>query len=292
MRAWPARYRLVCHAGVARSIAPMVRSIPSPPASLRSGHGPLSPNRPDWLPDPEHWQGMARLVEDKLSDALHERLASRFVDRRTSVLTMRRLRENAMLEAEVTAAGRCARRGPACWDAAGLPLHGGAEGWRGRGQGPEPGGDEGAWRRDQVVGGARRAARATMPSCSRMTGWCAGSASPSRGWPRGEKVLEPRLRLLVEGASHRSCARAGRGPAQSLAEEPHHAPARRAAGAEAAENVTGIARGIAYQAAGVARRAGTLKVGEEMKALEQDGRAALRQLGIRFGAFTSICRRC
>src|SRR3954466_8898340 len=61
-------------------------------------------NRPDWLKDPEHWQGVARQVEDKLSDALHERLASRFVDRRTSVL-MRRLRENAMLEAEITAAG-------------------------------------------------------------------------------------------------------------------------------------------------------------------------------------------
>src|SRR5919107_293067 len=61
-------------------------------------------NRPDWLPHPKHWQGVARQVEDKLSDALHERLASRFVDRRTSVL-MRRLRENAMLEAEVTATG-------------------------------------------------------------------------------------------------------------------------------------------------------------------------------------------
>jgi ATP-dependent RNA helicase SUPV3L1/SUV3 len=54
-------------------------------------------NRPDWLADPEHWQGVTRRVEDRLSDALHERLAERFVDRRTSVL-MRRLRENATLE--------------------------------------------------------------------------------------------------------------------------------------------------------------------------------------------------
>ena len=61
-------------------------------------------NRPDWLADPEHWQGVTRRVEDRLSDALHERLAERFVDRRTSVL-MRRLRENAMLEAEITATG-------------------------------------------------------------------------------------------------------------------------------------------------------------------------------------------
>src|SRR6267154_2081280 len=39
-------------------------------------------NRPDWLVDPEHWQGVTRAVEDRLSDALHERLTERFVDRR------------------------------------------------------------------------------------------------------------------------------------------------------------------------------------------------------------------
>ena len=37
-----------------------------------------------------HWQGRAREVEDLLSDALHERLTSRFVDRRATHL-MRRL---------------------------------------------------------------------------------------------------------------------------------------------------------------------------------------------------------
>src|SRR5215831_11699628 len=57
-------------------------------------------NQPDWLADPLHWQEVARAVEDKLSDALHERLTERFVDRRTSVL-MRRLRENSALEAEI-----------------------------------------------------------------------------------------------------------------------------------------------------------------------------------------------
>ncbi len=61
-------------------------------------------NRSGWLRDPAHWQSVTRQVEDTLSDALHERLAQRFVDRRTSVL-MRRLRENAMLEAEVTQSG-------------------------------------------------------------------------------------------------------------------------------------------------------------------------------------------
>src|SRR5215207_1940621 len=69
-------------------------------------------NRPDWLADPEHWQGVARAVEDKLSDALHERLTERFVDRRTSVL-MRRLRENTGLETEISKTGEVVVEGHA-----------------------------------------------------------------------------------------------------------------------------------------------------------------------------------
>src|SRR6202035_4098577 len=69
-------------------------------------------NRPDWLGDPDHWQGVTRAIEDRLSDALHERLAERFVDRRTSVL-MRRLRENTMLETEITKTGEVVVEGHA-----------------------------------------------------------------------------------------------------------------------------------------------------------------------------------
>ncbi len=46
--------------------------------------------RTDWVADPLHWQGRAREVEDRLSDVLHERLTTRFVDRRAALL-MRRL---------------------------------------------------------------------------------------------------------------------------------------------------------------------------------------------------------
>ncbi|MGE3708649.1 MAG: helicase-related protein, partial [Hyphomicrobiaceae bacterium] len=38
-------------------------------------------NRPNWLKDPAHWQGRTREIEDSLSDALHEQLTQRFVDR-------------------------------------------------------------------------------------------------------------------------------------------------------------------------------------------------------------------
>jgi len=43
-------------------------------------------NRPRWLKDPIHWQERSRAIEDRLSDALHERLTQRFVDRRSALL--------------------------------------------------------------------------------------------------------------------------------------------------------------------------------------------------------------
>ena len=43
-------------------------------------------HRGDWLEDAAGWAEKARQVEDKLSDALHQRLTQRFVDRRTAVL--------------------------------------------------------------------------------------------------------------------------------------------------------------------------------------------------------------
>jgi ATP-dependent RNA helicase SUPV3L1/SUV3 len=49
-------------------------------------------HRPGWVADHAHWQEVTRSVEDRLSDALHEKLTQRFIDRRTSVL-MRSLRE-------------------------------------------------------------------------------------------------------------------------------------------------------------------------------------------------------
>jgi ATP-dependent RNA helicase SUPV3L1/SUV3 len=62
--------------------------------------------RPGWLQDAARFQGEARDLEDRLSDALHERLMSRFVDRRAAHL-LRRLEdgtEDDLLSA-VTARG-------------------------------------------------------------------------------------------------------------------------------------------------------------------------------------------
>src|SRR5690606_8916254 len=43
-------------------------------------------HRPDWLRGAAGWRDKTRALEERLSDALHERLTARFVDRRTSVL--------------------------------------------------------------------------------------------------------------------------------------------------------------------------------------------------------------
>jgi ATP-dependent RNA helicase SUPV3L1/SUV3 len=43
-------------------------------------------HRQDWLKEPAKWADRTREVEGRLSDALHERLTQRFVDRRTAVL--------------------------------------------------------------------------------------------------------------------------------------------------------------------------------------------------------------
>jgi ATP-dependent RNA helicase SUPV3L1/SUV3 len=46
-------------------------------------------HRGDWINDPLHWQQTARGIEDRLSDALHERLTERFVDKRAAILVQK-----------------------------------------------------------------------------------------------------------------------------------------------------------------------------------------------------------
>lgn len=59
-------------------------------------------HRVDWLVDAGHWQGVAREVEDRLSDALHEGLTQRFVDRRAAAL-IRGMRDRGLVAGAVEA---------------------------------------------------------------------------------------------------------------------------------------------------------------------------------------------
>jgi ATP-dependent RNA helicase SUPV3L1/SUV3 len=241
-------------------------------------------NRPDWLRDPEHWQGVTRQVEDRLSDALHERLAQRFVDRRTSVL-MRRLRENAMLEAEITAAGDVLVEGHHV----------------GRLQGFQFAPDGQAAGPEEAKALRNAAAKALAGEIDTRASRLGGSPDDafvlandgSLRWQgevvakiaAGDKLLEPRVRLLAD--EHLS------GPAreqvQSRLDLWLKAYVEKLLGPllklEAPDQLGGIARGIAFQIAealGVLERS---RVAEEVKSLDQEGRAALRGYGVRFGAY-------
>ncbi|HEY2035057.1 MAG TPA: helicase-related protein [Rhizomicrobium sp.] len=61
-------------------------------------------NRPGWVKDAGHWQEQTRKIEDRLSDALHETLTQRFIDRRTGVL-MRSLRDDDALNLKLHDSG-------------------------------------------------------------------------------------------------------------------------------------------------------------------------------------------
>ena len=239
--------------------------------------------RPDWLVDPAHWQGVTRQVEDKVSDALHERLTQRFVDRRTSVL-MRRLRENAMLEAEISATGDVTVEGHVIGHLQGFqfvpdPQAGGTEAKALRATATKALAQEFDNRAQRVINGVDEAFALAQDGSLRWLGEVVARITS------GERVLEPQIRLLADeqlaGASREGVearlqawlkAHSAKllGPLQAL---------------ESAESLTGIARGIAYQvyeSLGVLDRT---KVADEVKTLEQADRAALRALGVRFGAF-------
>jgi ATP-dependent RNA helicase SUPV3L1/SUV3 len=61
-------------------------------------------HRGDWIDHAQDWQDRARGIEDKLSDALHDSITQRFVDRRSAYL-VRRLAGDADLLASVDRAG-------------------------------------------------------------------------------------------------------------------------------------------------------------------------------------------
>ena len=106
--------------------------------------------RSDWVRDSPHWQARAREVEDLLSDALHERLTTRFVDRRAAHL-MRRLEaeDGKDLLSAVTRQGQVVVEGHPVGHVAGFTFF----------PDPDAAGDE----RKLVMRAARRALREEMP---------------------------------------------------------------------------------------------------------------------------------
>ncbi|MGM4876694.1 helicase-related protein [Bradyrhizobium sp. 956_D2_N1_5] len=240
-------------------------------------------NRPDWLKDPERWQGIAREVENKLSDALHERLTERFVDRRTSVL-MRRLRENTSLNTEIGKTGEVIVEGH---------VIGRLDGFTFAPDAAEAGSDAKALQAAaQAVLAGEINARAeklgnapddqfvlTSEGTIRWTGDAVARLSAA------EEALHPRIRII----SDERLTGAPREKVQARLELWLKTHIEKLLGPmfelSKAEDVTGIARGIAYQlveALGVLERP---KIANELKDLDQPSRAVLRKYGVRFGAY-------
>jgi len=240
-------------------------------------------NRANWLEDPDYWRERTRSVEDRLSDALHERLTQEFVDRRTSVL-MKRLRENAMLEAEITPQGEVRVEGQHVGHLSGFRFR------------PESTADD-------ADGKALRAAamKALASEIDNRSERLTGSANDdfvlsSDGalrW-RGEEVaklsagadpLHPNLVLLADEQLT--------GPARDRVQERLNTWVRTRietllkplTDLIAAGDIDGLARGLAFRIVENLGIVSRRDVADDVRQIDQPTRAVLRRYGIRFGAY-------
>lgn len=239
-------------------------------------------NRKNWLEDPAHWREKTRDIEDRLSDALHERLTLRFVDRRTSVL-MRHLRDKHMVSPEINDRGEVSLEGH---------LIGSIEGFRFTLARSE-GGD--------AKGVAPAAAQVVAPEIAKRAERVAGAPNEefvlaTDGYVRwrgqvvanlaeGESLFAPRLIILADENLS--------GPDLERVQDRLNLWLRHLVNTqlesvlalEAPADLEGSARGLSYRLyenLGILPRSA---VADEVKALDQDVRGKLRKLGVKFGAF-------
>ena len=240
--------------------------------------------RQSWLHDGSHWREVTRAVEDRLSDALHERLTQRFVDRRTSVL-LRRLKQKEALLAEVNENGEVTVEGE---------FVGKLEGFRFQ-HDKETNAQEaktiksaslqallphfnlradrlynapdteidftdqgGLMWGDQAVGKLIAGDHIMHPKVSAFVDSEAGTEVLNKVERRLQHFIDRKVSVLFE-------------PLMELQKD---------------EELTGLAKGFGFQlfeSLGILRRQNVLA---EVKSLDQDARALLRKHGVRFGQFT------
>ncbi|GAB5374488.1 MAG: hypothetical protein AcusKO_09500 [Acuticoccus sp.] len=241
-------------------------------------------NRNDWLQDPAEWRETTRKVEDRLSDALHERLMQRFVDRRTSVL-MKRLRENAMLESEVNDAGDVIVEG----QHVGV-LHGF------RFQADAASGDSNEQKALRAAANKALAKemerRAEKVAVAPDNAFALGSDAGVR-WQgaligkiiASDDALKPALVLFADETLPAPARERVQGRLTQWLAAHVEGLLKPLFDLHAAEGLEGGARGLAYQIAEGFGSIDRAKVTDEAKALDQTARAGLRALGVRFGAY-------
>ncbi len=240
--------------------------------------------RNGWLRDESHWREETRTVEDRLSDALHERLTQRFVDRRTSVL-LRRLKQKEALLAEVNDQGEVTVEGE---------FVGKLEGFRFSPDKTAQGAEAKALKSASLQALAPqyhlRADRFynapdTEIDYTDQGGLMWGEHAVGK-LVAGADALSPQIEVFVDET-------AGPDVAQKVERRLQHFISRKIQALfeplinlQKDEALTGLARGFAFrmvEGLGILPRAG---VAQEVKDLDQDARGALRKHGIRFGQFT------
>ncbi|WP_306120301.1 MULTISPECIES: helicase-related protein [unclassified Roseitalea] len=240
-------------------------------------------NRPDWLADPAHWREKTRIIEDKLSDALHERLTKRFVDRRTSVL-IKRLKENTTMDAEISQAGDVTVEGHHV---------GKLDGFRFTADRSAEGEDaraiKAAAQKALAAEFEARADRfAAAPNADfalGMDGYLRWLGAPVASLTAGEDWLTPNLVLLADEQFTGPAQEKVRGRAQRFVSHHIETHLKPLTDLKKADELSGIARGIAFRLIenfGITQRR---DIAGDIKSLDQDGRAALRRYGVRFGYY-------
>ena len=240
--------------------------------------------RRGWTRDETHWREATREVEDRLSDALHEGLTQRFVDRRTSVL-LRRLKQKEVLVAEVNDKGEVTVEGQFVGRLEGFRFHqdAGASGDEAKtikAAAAAALGPEFHLRADRFYN-----APDTEMDFTEQGGLMWGEHAVGK-LIRGDHPLKPQVVAFVDDE-------AGAEVAEKVQRRLQHFIDRKIAALfeplnelQRDDTLTGMARGFGYrmvEAFGVIDRH---DVAQEVKDLDQDARGLLRKHGVRFGQFT------
>ncbi len=240
-------------------------------------------NRANWLRDPEHWQGRTRAIEDSLSDALHEQLTQRFVDRRTSAL-MRGMRDKDGLAAEIGEDGAIHVENHYVGrlkgflfspDAHAEGIHGKAA----RNAAAQVLAKELSMRTRRVASAKSDAFKLSRNGRILWRGEEVARLEP------GENPLKPQLVLMVDDHLQAPDKEKIQERLTNWLSETIRERLKPLIELAEAQDLSGLARGIAFR---LTENFGVLKresVAEEMKSLDQAGRAQLRRFGVRFGAF-------
>lgn len=240
--------------------------------------------RAGWVDDETHWRGETRAVEDRLSDALHAQLTAAFVDRRTSVL-LRRLNQKESLVAEVNDKGEVTVEGE---------FIGRLEGFRFR-QDKTANTDEARTLRQAAVAALAPAfhlradrfynAPDTEMDFTEQGGLMWGKEAVGK-LVAGADPMRPQVQAFVDDEAGPDVAEKVRRRLQHFIDRKVAALFEPLANLQRDETLTGLARGFAFrlvEGLGLLSREG---VADEVKALDQESRGALRKHGVRFGQFT------